>query len=53
MPRALQIFVPISVWPASSEESHSSSLEPVLLFSGIGLFAFLIAALTGVQGLWF
>jgi hypothetical protein len=49
--RATSIFVPISAFWAASEKSDRS-LDPKLLFGGICLFAFVIAVLTGVQGVW-
>jgi len=39
--------------PASSEQPDDRRLDPILLFCGIGLFAFVIAILTGVQGVWY
>jgi hypothetical protein len=53
MSKAASIFAPISISPASSEESDDRPLDPILLFCGIGLFAFVIAILTGVQGVWY
>ena len=38
---------------ASPAKSGDSSLDPILLFGGIGLMTFLIAILTGVQGVWY
>jgi hypothetical protein len=53
MPRAAQIFTPMSAFTAASEKSDNSPLDPILLFGGIGLLVFLIAILTGVQGVWY
>jgi hypothetical protein len=53
MLKAASIFAPISISPASSEKSDDRPLDPILLFCGIGLFAFVIAILTGVQGVWY
>jgi hypothetical protein len=53
MLKAAQIFMPMSAFPASSEKSDDRPLDPILLFGGIGLFAFVIAILTGVQGVWY
>ncbi|MGB9117721.1 hypothetical protein [Bradyrhizobium sp.] len=56
MSRAAQIFAPISALSASSassKKSGSGPLDPIMLFSGIGLLVFLIAILTGVQGVWY
>jgi hypothetical protein len=51
VPRAIHLFTPLSTFTAASEKSDSS-LDPILLFCGICLFAFLIAVFTGVQGVW-
>jgi hypothetical protein len=54
MPRAAQLFAPMSATTsASSRKSGGIPLDPILLFSGIGLLAFLIAVVTGVQGVWY
>jgi hypothetical protein len=53
MPKAAQIFLPVSAFRGSSEKSDDRPLDPVLLFGGIGLSVFLIAILTGVQGVWY
>jgi hypothetical protein len=53
MPKAAQIFAPMEAFRASSERSDDSPLDPILLFGGIGLAVFLIAILTGVQGVWY
>jgi len=53
MPRAAQIFIPMPAFGATSEKSDVSPLDPILLFGGIGLSVFLIAILTGVQGVWY
>ncbi len=53
MPKAAQIFAPISAFTAAPEKSDRSPLDPILLFGGIGLLVFLIAILTGVQGAWY
>jgi len=51
MPRAAYIFSPTSIFTAASEKSDKP-LDPRLLFCGICLVAFLIAIITGVQGVW-
>jgi hypothetical protein len=53
MPKAAHIFAPMSAFTAPSEESGDGPLDAVLLFGGIGLLVFLIAILTGVQGVWY
>jgi hypothetical protein len=53
MPKAAHIFAPMSAFFAPSEESNDSSLDPIVLFGGIGVLVFLIAMLTGVQGVWY
>jgi hypothetical protein len=53
MPKAAQIFLPVSAFRWSSEKSDDRPLDPILLFGGIGLSVFLIAILTGVQGVWY
>jgi hypothetical protein len=53
MQKAANIFAPRSAFFASSEESSDSPLDPILLFGGIGVLVFLIAILTGVQGVWY
>ena len=53
MPRAAQLFAPMSATSASTRKSDRIPLNPILLFSGIGLLAFLIAVVTGVQGVWY
>jgi hypothetical protein len=50
MPRAAHFLAPVSV--SSSKKSDVRPLDPNVLFCGIGLLAFLIAILTGVQGVW-
>jgi hypothetical protein len=52
MSRAAHIFAPISAFTSSSEKSDSA-LDPIVLFCGICFLAFLIAILTGVQGVWY
>jgi hypothetical protein len=52
MPRAAQIAVAMPTFKASLEKSEHRPLDPTLLFGGIGLIVFLIAILTGVQGVW-
>jgi hypothetical protein len=37
----------------SSEKFVDRPLNPIVLFGGIGLLVFLIAILTGVQGVWY
>ena len=51
MPRAAHIFTPVSAF-ASSSEKFDSTLDPIVLFCGICLIAFVIAVLTGEQGVW-
>jgi hypothetical protein len=53
MHKAAQFFAPTSAFAAASEKSHDRPLDPTLLFGGIGLAVFLIAILTGVQGVWY
>jgi hypothetical protein len=53
MPKAAQLFTPMSAFSGASEKSDESPLDPILLFGGIGLLVFLIAILTGVQGAWY
>jgi hypothetical protein len=53
MPKAAQIFTPMSAFTAAPEKSDHSPLDPILLFGGLGLLVFLIAILTGVQGVWY
>ena len=53
MTRAAQIFLPNFVAADSSAKSENSEFDAILLFSGIGLAALLIAIGTGVQGVWF
>jgi hypothetical protein len=53
MPRAAQLFAPMSATSASARKSDRIPLDPIVLFSGIGLLAFLIAVATGVQGVWY
>jgi hypothetical protein len=38
---------------ASAEKPVDRPLDPIVLFGGIGLLPFLIAILTGVQGVWY
>jgi hypothetical protein len=51
MPKAAQIFMPAVV--DFSEQSEHTEFDAIVLFSGIGVAAFLIAILTGVQGVWY
>lgn len=53
MSKAAQIFLPIPGSTASSEQSENSEFDAIVLFSGIGVVAFLIAIMTGVQGVWY
>jgi hypothetical protein len=54
MPRAAQLFAPMSATTSASVgRPDRTSLDPIVLFSGIGLLAFLIAVVTGVQGVWY
>jgi hypothetical protein len=52
MSRAAHIFAPISAVTSSSEKSDTT-LDPIVLFCGICLLAFLVAILTGEQGVWY
>lgn len=52
MSRVAHIFAPISALTSSSEKSDSA-LDPIVLFCGICFLAFLIAILTGQQGVWY
>jgi hypothetical protein len=52
MSRAAHIFAPISASTSSSEKSDNT-LDPTVLFCGICFLAFLIAILTGQQGVWY
>jgi hypothetical protein len=51
MQRAISFFTPMSTFAAASEKTDRS-VDPAVLFSGICLAAFLVAILTGVQGVW-
>jgi hypothetical protein len=53
MPRAVETFAPMPTFKAAAEKPVDRPLDPIILFSGIGLLAFLIAILTGVQGVWY
>jgi hypothetical protein len=53
MPKAATLSTSMPAFTASPAKSGDSSLDPVLLFGGIGVLAFLIAVLTGVQGVWY
>ncbi len=53
MPRAIRIAVPMPTLTASSKKSDGRPLNPIVLFCGIGLLAFLVAIVTGVQGVWY
>ncbi|TPQ32943.1 hypothetical protein C2U70_20475 [Bradyrhizobium guangdongense] len=59
MPKANRIFSSISAPPVSTERSattetsDSHQLIAIAIFSGIGLFASLIAVIMGMQGAWF
>jgi hypothetical protein len=53
MPKAANIFAPMSAFTAPSERSNASPVDPILLFGGMGLVVFLIAILTGVPGEWY
>jgi hypothetical protein len=53
MPKGATFSTWMSAFTASPAKSDHSSLDPILLFGGIGLLAFLIAILTGVQGVWY
>jgi len=49
MPKAATFSTSMPAFTASP----ATSLDPILLFGGIGVMAFLIAILTGVQGVWY
>jgi hypothetical protein len=51
MSRAIHFFLPSSAFTASSKKA-ASTLDPIVLFSGICLLALVIAMLTGQQGVW-
>lgn len=51
MPRATSFFIPTSTLESASKKSDRST-DPIRLFGGICLFAFVIAVLTGQQGVW-
>jgi hypothetical protein len=51
MSRAIHFFAPTSAFAASSEKV-ASTLDPIVLFSGICFLALVIAMLTGEQGVW-
>jgi hypothetical protein len=57
LPEAAPISPPIVSRPitisSASEDSDSSQLVIVALFSGIGLLISLVAVILGVQGAWF
>jgi hypothetical protein len=53
MQKAAHIYLPSLVSRASSEKSENSEFDAIVLFLGIGVLAFLIAIITGVQGVWF
>jgi hypothetical protein len=38
---------------ASARRPVRIPLDPIVLFGGIGLLAFLVALVTGVQGVWY
>ncbi|MCA6122718.1 hypothetical protein J6500_12550 [Bradyrhizobium sp. WSM 1704] len=52
MPTAVRISTSIPV-SSASENSDTSQLVAVVLFSGIGLLISLVACIFGVQGVWF
>ncbi|WP_426442659.1 hypothetical protein [Bradyrhizobium genosp. P] len=45
--------VPVSSESSAAENSDTSQLVTVALFSGIGLLISLVAVIYGVQGAWF
>jgi hypothetical protein len=53
MPKAATFSTSMPAFTASPAKSGDSLLDPILLFGGIGLASFLIAILTGVQGVWY
>jgi hypothetical protein len=53
MPRAVRIAAPVSTFKDPLERLGDRPLDPIVLFCGIGLLVFLIAILTGVQGVWY
>jgi hypothetical protein len=52
MLRAAHYFSQIPTSSAATEKS-GSALDPIALFCGIGLAAFVVAIVTGVQGVWY
>jgi hypothetical protein len=53
MPRDVRIAAQISTFKGPLERLGDRPLDPIVLFCGIGLLAFLVAILTGVQGAWY
>ena len=53
MPKVAQIFLDIPMSTDSSERSENGEFDAIVLFSGIGVAALLIAIITGVQGVWY
>jgi hypothetical protein len=53
MPKAATFSTSMPAFTASPAKPDDSSPHPILLFGGIGLVSFLIAILTGVQGVWY
>jgi hypothetical protein len=53
MSKAAQIFLPVLAPTDSTEQSENSEFDAMVLFAGIGVAAFLIAIITGVQGAWY
>jgi hypothetical protein len=51
MSRAIHFFAPTSAFTASSEKV-ASTIDPIVLFTGICFLALVIAMLTGEQGIW-
>jgi hypothetical protein len=53
MQKAAYITPAMPAFSASPAKSDDSALDPTLLFGGIGVLAFLVAIVTGVQGVWY
>jgi hypothetical protein len=52
MPTAIPVSTSIPAAKASSRSDHSQLIS-IAIFSGLGLFVSLVAALLGVQGVWY
>lgn len=51
MPKAARLSRPIAL-PSTSEQTDSSQLVSVALFSGVGLLVSLIVMILGLKGAW-